>query len=146
MKLENLSPADLLPHKAPMLLVDRVVESDFKSTVTVETDVKKEAFYFKGHFPNYPLLPGVVILEMMFQTCGILNRLRHNKGEVDKNKKRMGKAVKIKSATFYKEVLPNSVIKIKARRKGGVLNFSDYEVLATVNGNKVCESDLTVVI
>ncbi len=141
MNFENLLPSDLLPHKAPMLLVDRIIESDLENSVTVETDVKRDAFYFNGHFPKYPLLPGVVILEMMFQTCGVLNRLSTlQKGE----KKRIGKAVKIKSATFYKEVFPDSVIRIIAKKKGRILSYSDYDVVATVNGKKVCESSLTV--
>lgn len=144
MEFKQLKPSELLPHKAPMLLIDKVLYTDFDKIIRVQTTVKGDAFFFQGHFPNYPILPGVVIIEMMFQTCGILNRVTSN-NIFEKNKIiKLGKAVKIKSATFFKEVFPDSVLIIEAKKIRNIFSFSEYEVHASVKNQKVCTAELTL--
>ena len=63
---------DVLPHRYPMLLVDRVIEIDpGKSIVAIKNVTRNEPF-FDGHFPQYPLMPGVLVIEAMAQTAGLL--------------------------------------------------------------------------
>ncbi len=145
----SISPSELLPHKAPMLLIDKVIETDFKKNIVVQTTIRKDSFFFKGHFPDYPLLPGVVMIEMMFQTCGILNRVRArektNNNEFTKN--RIGKAVKVKSAIFIKEVFPETSLFIRVEEIKRILKFSEYRgSVETEDGIKVCEAELVVTI
>lgn len=142
---DTLKPAELLPHREPMLLVDRVLHTDFKSSITTETIIREDFIFLKGHFPDYPLLPGVCILEAMFQASGILNRVASPDSEATPQKrKRIGKAVKVKSAVFYKEVLPGARLIITSERINNILNFSEYKATALVNGEVVCKAEITL--
>lgn len=140
MEIKKLKPEDLLPHKAPMLLIDQIIDSDCKSFVVTESTVVENDFFFNGHFPNHPIVPGVIIIEMMFQTCGILVRL------TNKNRMNMpeGKAVSIKSAKFIKEVPPDSIITIKAMKTFSLMAFTEFKVDASVNEEKVCSAELII--
>jgi 3-hydroxyacyl-[acyl-carrier-protein] dehydratase len=143
---DTLKPAALLPHRAPMLLVDRVLNTDFKDSITTETVIREDLIFLKGHFPDYPLLPGVCILEAMFQASGILTRVAARDEAVPQERKRIGKAVKVKSAVFYKEVLPGDRLIITSERINNILTFSEYRVIATVNGETVCKAEITLTI
>lgn len=148
MKKLELIPSQLLPHRAPMLLIDEVLHTDFESTVIAKTTVKKDNFFFQGHFENYPLLPGVVMIEMMFQACGILNRITSmSKSDVPTIENKIGKAVKINEATFFKEVFPDTTLIIQTKRIRNLLKFSEYKaIILNEDGQKVCEAELIVTI
>jgi len=147
MKTLELIPSKLLPHRAPMLLIDEVLETDYDKNITVQTTVGKDHFFFQGHFPDYPLLPGIAMIEMMFQTCGILSRVRTLSNESGlPEKKRIGKAVRIKTATFLKEVFPETTLIIRAERIKQVLSFSEYKATVSAGDQKVCEAILIVTI
>ena len=62
---------DFLPHRDPMLFVDRVIALD-ENSITIESDVDPEAEYFKGHFPGMPIMPGVLIVETVAQAGALL--------------------------------------------------------------------------
>ena len=61
----------LLPHRDPFLFIDKVIEISMEHVVA-ERFVSPNESFFKGHFPNFPIMPGVIIIEAMAQTCGIL--------------------------------------------------------------------------
>ena len=61
----------ILPHRYPMLLVDQVVELEAERIVGIKNVTSNEPF-FAGHFPDFPVMPGVLIVEAMAQTAGIL--------------------------------------------------------------------------
>lgn len=63
---------DLLPHRFPFLLVDRVIEFEKGKSLVAVKNVTINEPYFQGHFPDYPVMPGVLIVEAMAQTGGIL--------------------------------------------------------------------------
>jgi 3-hydroxyacyl-[acyl-carrier-protein] dehydratase len=144
METAELIPEKLLPHRAPMLLIDKVLETDYANTITVQALVKRDAVFMQGHFPNYPLLPGVILIEMMFQAGGILNRISGKDFSNKALESRMGRAVKIKSATFYKEVLAESIVTIYITKKSTLFNFSEYSAVAKVGEVKVCVAEITI--
>ena len=68
-----------LPHRDPFLLVDRVIEVDLGNKIHAQWDIKPEADFFRGHFPDKPVLPGVLIIESLAQAAGILGFMTMNK-------------------------------------------------------------------
>ena len=64
---------ETLPHRYPFLMVDRVISVNKEEIITIKNVTNNEP-YFQGHFPDNPIMPGVMILEAMFQTGGLLTR------------------------------------------------------------------------
>lgn len=112
----------LLPHRFPMLLVDRVVDFVPDQGATGIKNVSINEWYFQGHFPTKPVMPGVLIVEAMAQTAGIvvmksLNAL-HKGGLVY--------FMSIEEAKFRKPVFPGDVLHLKVskeRQRGPVWKF-----------------------
>ncbi len=114
---------ECLPHRYPMLLVDRVKDLvPGESAVGVKCVTINEPF-FNGHFPNSPIMPGVMIIEAMAQTAGVVvmkkNQHRGKKMEVF--------FMAIENAKFRKPVMPGDVLEMKVekiRHKANVWKFS----------------------
>ncbi len=62
---------EILPHRPPFLFVSRIVSVDAGRSATTEYDVPRDLFIFKGHFPQEPILPGVIVMEMLAQSGGL---------------------------------------------------------------------------
>lgn len=95
---------DILPHSAPMLLVDKIVELTDTKVVAIKNVTYNEPF-FKGHFPNNPIMPGVLIIEAMAQAGGILAL-----NTVDNPNNYETYFMKIEKARFKKMVLPGDTL------------------------------------
>ena len=76
MNIEQIK--QVLPHRDPFLFLDRVIEISSEEIIAEKTFPKDESFY-KGHFPNFPITPGVIILEAMAQACGVLGAYNEKK-------------------------------------------------------------------
>src|SRR5580693_3134400 len=90
----------ILPHRYPFLLVDRIVEMESDRIVGIKSVTANEPF-FQGHFPDFPVMPGVLIVEAMAQTAGVLVL----KTIADRDKK-LVLLVAIENAKFRKPVVP----------------------------------------
>ena len=126
----------LIPHREPMLLIDKVkVIKHFESAIG-EKKIKKNDHYFKGHFPNKPIMPGVFIIEALAQTASVL--VMHSLKMTSDNK--LVYFMSLENAKFRKPVTPNSTlflnVKIKQHR-GLVWKFSGE---AKVNNVKVADA------
>lgn len=139
----TLKIEELLPHRKPMLLIDSVEEIIEDQAIVTKVFLDENMIFFKGHFDGYPLLPGVILIEMMYQSCGILDRFTSNKGLSDSSP-RIGKAVGIKSATFIKEAKPNDTLIIKVKKLNTILNFKNFHAEIFVEEKLICKADLTV--
>ena len=137
MEYSHLDIMQLLPHRYPFLLVDRIIEFvEGRQIVGVKNVTINEPF-FQGHFPNHPIMPGVLILEAMAQVGGVYAILAKEVGE-----NQVPYFVGIDKAKFRKPVLPGDVLKLalelqKVRR--GIYNFLGQ---ATVDGKLVAEAEL----
>jgi beta-hydroxyacyl-ACP dehydratase FabZ len=127
---------EILPHRYPFLLVDRIVELEPERIVGLKNVSVNEPF-FAGHFPNFPVMPGVLIVEAMAQTAGILVL----RGIPDRDSKLVF-LVSVDYARFRKPVVPGDQLRLEMkmiRRKGTVVKMSGR---ATVEGVLVAEAEV----
>ncbi len=127
----------LLPHRYPMLLVDRVLEiSEGDDLVVVaEKLVSANEPFFQGHFPDSPVMPGVLIVEAMAQTSGLGMRYRE-----PESLSRGVALVGIDRARFRRPVVPGDLLTLRSRltrRRGDLFIF---EAVAQVLGDTVAEA------
>lgn len=95
---------EILPHRYPFLLVDKILEIDLeKPSILGQKNVTMNEFFFQGHFPGAPIMPGVLILEALAQTGGILI---YEKGYTDK----IALFLSLYNAKFRRPVKPGDVL------------------------------------
>lgn len=133
---------DLIPHRYPMLLVDRILEYvPHESAVGLKNVTFNEPF-FNGHFPGNPVMPGVLIVEAMAQTAGIL--VVHSLGQSGTGK--MVYFMTIESAKFRKPVVPGDSMHIHVqciKSRGNVYKFRGE---AKVDGVLCAEAEYSAMI
>jgi 3-hydroxyacyl-[acyl-carrier-protein] dehydratase len=126
----------ILPHRYPMLLVDRIVELEAERIVGIKNVTANEPF-FSGHFPDFPVMPGVLIVEAMAQTAGVLVLK-----SIEDRASKLVLLVSIEYAKFRKPVVPGDQLRmelIMLKRKASVAKMSGK---ATVDGVLVAEAEV----
>ena len=127
---------DILPHRYPFLLVDRIVELEAERVVGIKNVTRNEPF-FQGHFPDFPVMPGVLIVEAMAQAAGVLVL----KSIPDRHRK-VVLLVAIEHARFRKPVIPGDTLRLEMsvlKRKASVAKMAG---VATVDGVVVAEAEV----
>ena len=125
----------LLPHRYPFLLIDRIVEMDEDTRATGIKNVTVNEPHFNGHFPGEPIMPGVLIIEAMAQTCGAIVANRHSGG-----KRKLVYFMTINDAKFRKPVIPGDVLRIRVEKLKQRGNIFKYDCSAHVEEHKVAEA------
>jgi beta-hydroxyacyl-ACP dehydratase FabZ len=126
---------NLLPHRYPLLLVDKILEQEENKIVGVKNVTINEPF-FQGHFPGHPIMPGVLIIEAMAQTGGVLIFSKEeNKGEIPL-------FAAIDKAKFKKPVYPGDQLIIKVEILKMLRGVAKAKAEAYVDGNLVAEAEL----
>jgi 3-hydroxyacyl-[acyl-carrier-protein] dehydratase len=133
-QLENIDIRDILPHRYPMLMVDRIVEIGPDSIVGIKNVTANEPF-FQGHFPEYPVMPGVLIIEAMAQVGGILV-LR----ELEDRKTKLVLFAAIEEAKFRRPVLPGDVLRMELKTLKRKATIVKMQGTATVDGQVAAEA------
>lgn len=125
----------LLPHRYPFLLIDRItdIESDDRATGVKNVTVNEP--HFNGHFPGAPIMPGVLIIEAMAQTCGAIVAHRHSKGV-----RKLVYFMTIDSAKFRKPVRPGDVLLLRVEKLKQRNTIFKYDCNAYVGEERVAQA------
>ena len=137
--LEYKEILNLIPHRLPFLLIDRIENLIPEISAIGIKAVTSTEPHFEGHFPGYPVMPGVLIIESMAQTAGCLVSYSEGYGSVKPNQGKLVYFTSIDSAKFRKPVRPGEILKVhveKIRGRGGLWKFSGK---AMVNNEVVSE-------
>jgi len=125
-----------LPHRYPFLLVDRILETDGLTKIIGLKNVTANEPYFQGHFPNKPVMPGVLQLEAMAQVAGILlNKRSGREGQI-------AYFSSIDKARFRRVVRPGDTLIMEINFLKMRLNLAKVHAVATVEGEVASEGEL----
>ena len=131
---------EIIPHRDPFLLIDSIEEMEVGKRVVATKHMKPDEFWFKGHFPDYPVVPGVLMLEMCAQAGAVaMLALPENKGKI-------GFFGGVKEAKFRRQVVPGDTLRIEVeiiKIKGPV---GVGKATATVNGEKAVSAEISFAI
>jgi 3-hydroxyacyl-[acyl-carrier-protein] dehydratase len=136
--LDVLGLMRLLPHRYPFLLVDRIIEIDGDNSAIGIKNVTANEPHFQGHFPEQPVMPGVLIVEAMAQTAGAI--CIRSTGE---DKPSLVYFMTIDNAKFRRPVVPGDRLEIhvkKLKQRGNIWRFACE---AIVEGTKVAEAEIS---
>ena len=136
--LDVVAIQHLLPHRYPFLLVDRVTEFEPNKRIVGIKNVTINEPFFQGHFPGHPVMPGVLVIEALAQTGGILTQLSHQTGAEGK----LFYLVKIDNAKFSKMVVPGDQLVLQVELKRTIRNMALYQGVARVDGEQVACADI----
>jgi 3-hydroxyacyl-[acyl-carrier-protein] dehydratase len=129
---------DYLPHRYPFLLIDRVIEYEAAKRLVAIKNVTINEQFFQGHFPGYPIMPGVLVVEAMAQAGGIIMM-----ADMPDRHKKLVVFTGIEKAKFRRPVTPGDQLRIEV----DVLSFRTragrIAGRATVDGKLACEATLT---
>jgi 3-hydroxyacyl-[acyl-carrier-protein] dehydratase len=131
----------ILPHRYPLLLVDRVTDYTLEPEKTLKAikNVTVNEPFFEGHFPTNPVMPGVLILEAMAQACGILAYLAlATEGELGG----IYYLVKVDNAKFTRKVVPGDQLLIEVKQTRVLRGMGRYEARVSVNGERTASCEL----
>jgi 3-hydroxyacyl-[acyl-carrier-protein] dehydratase len=137
MLMDVIEIQKLLPHRYPFLMIDGIEEMErLKRIVGVKNVTINEA-HFQGHFPGKPIMPGVLIIEAMAQTGGLLLLL-----EIPDREKKLLYFVAIDDARFRRPVVPGDQLKVEVKVISWRGDFCKLEGKARVNGEVAAEAIL----
>jgi 3-hydroxyacyl-[acyl-carrier-protein] dehydratase len=127
---------DILPHRYPMLLVDAIVELEADRIVGIKNVTVNEPF-FVGHFPDFPVMPGVLVLEAMAQVAGVLVLK-----SIPDRKNKLVLLASIEQAKFRRPVLPGHQLRIEMKVTKRKASIAKMYGTATVDGVVMAEAEL----
>ncbi len=128
----------LLPHRYPFLLIDRVVEFERGKRLVAIKNVTFNEPFFQGHFPGYPIMPGVLVIEAMAQAGAIIML-----NEIPDREKKLAVFTGIERAKFRRPVTPGDQLRIEVDVLAFRSRLGRMEAKALVDGKLACEATLT---
>lgn len=140
MKLTKEQIKEIIPHRDPFLLIDEVLDFQPGKRARAVKHVSADEPYFAGHFPNYPVMPGVLIIEAMAQTGGIVML------SLPENRGKLALFGGIKEARFLRQVRPGDTLELECEidRVRGSIGIGS--AIARVDGTPVCHAKITFAI
>jgi len=131
----------LIPHRWPILMVDRIVEYDpARSYIRGEKAVTSSEWFFQGHFPGLPVMPGVLQVEALAQTMAVYVAQQEGFGD------RIGLFAGIESCRFKRTVLPGDRLTLEVTMEKLGKRFGRGRAVASVDGEVCCEAMISFII
>jgi beta-hydroxyacyl-ACP dehydratase FabZ len=134
---------DVLPHRYPFLLIDRIVEIEMGKRIVGIKNVTINEPFFQGHFPGHPIMPGVLLLEAMAQAGGVLALKSISAEEA---KKKVIYFMSIDKAKFRKPVLPGDQLRFEIEVIKQRSSIMSLQAVAKVDGATVAEAEMMAMI
>lgn len=128
---------EILPHRYPFLLVDRIVELEEGQRAVGIKNVTANEEFFNGHFPDYPVMPGVLIVEALAQVCGVIMLKK------EENAGKLGLFAGIDNCRFKKQVVPGDQLRLEVEITKARGSIAKATATATVDGEIACQADVT---
>ncbi|WP_225766549.1 3-hydroxyacyl-ACP dehydratase FabZ [Inquilinus sp. Marseille-Q2685] len=141
-QLDILKIMEMIPHRYPMILVDRVIDVVPDESCTGIKNVTINEGFFQGHFPRYPVMPGVMIVESMAQTAAVL--VVATLGEDAKGK--LVYFMTVDSARFRRPVTPGDSLRVHVRKLQQRRNVWKFSGEVKVDGTLVAEAEFAAMI
>ncbi|QWB96540.1 3-hydroxyacyl-ACP dehydratase FabZ [Mycoplasmatota bacterium] len=140
MKLNKEEIKKIIPHRDPFLLVDEIIELKSMDYAIGIKQLTGKEYYFEGHFPGKPVMPGVIILESIAQVGAVIIL------SAEKFAGKIAYFTGVKNAKFRKSVVPGDRLELKCTmtKVKGVFGFGRAE--AFVGNDLVCEADISFAI
>ena len=128
--VDNERIREMLPHRYPFLLVDRVVEFESGKRIKAWKNVSINEPFFNGHFPAHAVMPGVLVIEALAHAGGLLSHMTRGGPAVGK----LSYLVKVDEAKFSRMVVPGDRLELEVELKRVIRNMVQYVGTATVDG------------
>jgi len=139
--LDTIAIQKLIPHRYPFLLVDRILEIEDGKRIVGTKNVTTNEPFFQGHFPGRPLMPGVLVVEALAQTAGVL--FFHSKPEM------VGRAfffTGIDGVRFRRPIVPGDTIRLEINILAMKRGFFKMSASASVDGVMAVEGELSAMV
>lgn len=131
---------EIIPHRDPFMLIDEVVEMVPGKSIVARKHIKEDEFWFKGHFPEKPVVPGVLLVEMLAQAGAVLML------SLDEHKGKIGFLGGVDKAKFRRMVVPGDTVTLEVEMikiKGPV---GVGKTVASVDGEKAVTAEISFVL
>jgi 3-hydroxyacyl-[acyl-carrier-protein] dehydratase len=127
---------EMIPHRDPFLMIDKVVDVVSNERAVGIKNVSGDEYYFKGHFPTRPVMPGVLIIEAMAQTAAVL--VVHTLGPDSEGK--LVYFMSVDKAKFRRPVMPGEILHVHVTKQQNHRNVWKFEGEAKVDGRLAAEA------
>lgn len=141
--ISHIEIKSLIPHREPFLLIDRLVSYTQGESLTALKSVTRSEPWFQGHFPDYPIMPGVLVTEALAQTCAAFSALELQAEDTEKAKDTLYILLRT-DIRYPKAVKPGCTLQLQAMLTEKTSAFDTFKVRATSDDGVCVRGTITV--